>query len=104
MASKTFSSLSEKNDFEKRKAQEINAWVLARLDGPIEIANLVDASGLTQFELIRIFAIYFKTTPMQWIRQQKELLSQGKQPQSLIDDLQQECSPAPYIPENLRKK
>ncbi len=104
MTERIFSSLTEKKDFERRKAQEMTAWVIARLDETIEIAHLLEASGLTQFELVRIFANHFKTTPMQWVRQQKELLSQGKPTYEFIENLQPEKTPAPYIPENLRKK
>lgn len=104
MAAKTFSSLNEKIEFEKRKANEISAWVSARLNEPIELANLVEASGLTQFELIRVFAIYFKTTPMQWIRHQKELFRQGKPTCEFKCDVQPEKALSAYIPENLRKK
>ncbi len=104
MTEKIFASLAEKKAFEKRKAQEISKWIIANLERPIEIAHLMEASGLTQFELIRIFATYFKTTPMQWIRQQKELLNQGKPTQEIQENLQTEITSTPYIPENLRKK
>ena len=67
MSSKNYKSVSEKNEFEKRKAEELCVWVNANLDKPIELKDLVEASELSHIEILRIFSVYFKTTPMQWI-------------------------------------
>ena len=104
MAERIFSSLEEKKAFDKRKAKEISVWVSARISGPIEIAHLLEANEITHFELVRIFELHFKTTPMQWIRKQKELLAQGMPTYEFLEDLQSENTLEPYIPENLRKK
>ncbi len=104
MTSKPFSSIEEKNTFEKRKAEEICVWVNAHLDDSIELKDLVEASGLSYFEILKIFSIYFRTTPMQWIRQQRELLGKGKTHFELNQPNQTDSNLSVHIPSNLRKK
>ncbi len=104
MAERFFSSLAAKKEFERRKAQEISMWVIAHLNETIEISHLLEASGLTQFELVRIFEIYLKTTTMQWIRQQKKFKSQGNPSFEFREGMEPEKKPTPYIPENIRKR
>ncbi len=104
MVERVFSSLEEKKAFDKRKAKEISVWVCARLGGLIEITHLLEANEITHFELVRIFEIHFKTTPIQWIRKQKALLAQGMPLYEFAEDLQPDKTPEPYIPINLRKK
>jgi hypothetical protein len=104
VASKPFASIEEKNKFEKRKAEELCVWVNAHLDEPIELKDLVEASGLNHFEILRIFSIYFRTTPMQWIRQQRELHGQGKTYFELNQPTQADNKSSLHIPSNLRKK
>lgn len=104
MAERIFASLSAKKEFEIRKAQEICSWVIAQLNEKIELSHLLEASGLSQFQLVRIFEIHLKTTPIQWVRQQKELQSQGKPTFEFAVDMQSEKTHALFIPERLRKK
>lgn len=104
MTPRPFHTIAEKIEFEKQKAEELCVWVNANLDKSIELKDLVEASELSHFEILRIFSIYFRTTPMQWIRQQRELQGKGKNYFESQQQNQVDTSDTPFIPNNLKKK
>lgn len=99
--SRSFASVAEKKEFEKRKAEELCVWVNAHLNEPIELKDLVVTSGLTHFEILKIFSIHFRTTPMQWIRQQRDLQSQSRYVEKTLNS---GTGTTVRIPNHLRKK
>ena len=59
---------------EKQRLDLLCAWLLEHLYEPIGWCVLTQESGLSHEELHRLFNLYFKVTPMQWIRMQREKL------------------------------
>jgi transcriptional regulator GlxA family with amidase domain len=47
-------------------------WMLGRLHEPLSWTRLTEESGINHTELYRLFMLHYKTSPMQWIRLQRE--------------------------------
>ena len=55
-----------------QKLDEICAWIDANLHERIGWPELTKVSGLSHMEIHSLFHIHKRTSPMQWIRQQRQ--------------------------------
>jgi methylphosphotriester-DNA--protein-cysteine methyltransferase len=70
-------------DAQKQAFEQLCAWIEEHLDEPIGWQELMRESGL-EFQLIhQLFFKYASTSPMTWIRRQRELRSLAPRPAGL---------------------
>jgi transcriptional regulator GlxA family with amidase domain len=55
----------------RRRLTKLCAWIDANIEKQIGWTELVQQSGVDHVELQRLFNIYYKTSPMQWIRNRR---------------------------------
>jgi transcriptional regulator GlxA family with amidase domain len=64
-----------KSDRDKKRLERLCAWIQTHLDSDINWIELTTHSGLNHMELQRLFMFHQKTSPMQWIKLQREQLA-----------------------------
>lgn len=63
---------------QEEQLKSICAWIEAHCQQPIAWADLCSFSGLSHQQLVRLFMIHKKTTPMAYIRQCKKNLPSAR--------------------------
>lgn len=66
----------KKSDRDKRRIERLCTWIQSNLEAEISWDALTHQSGLNHMELQRLFMFHQKTSPMQWIKLQREALAQ----------------------------
>jgi transcriptional regulator GlxA family with amidase domain len=66
----------KKSDRDKRRIERLCHWIQSNLASEMTWDALTLQSGLNHMELQRLFMFHHKTSPMQWIKLQREQLAQ----------------------------
>jgi transcriptional regulator GlxA family with amidase domain len=64
-----------KSDRDKRRIERLCSWIQSNLEHEISWETLTLQSGLNHMELQRLFMFHQKTSPMQWIKLEREKLA-----------------------------
>lgn len=60
------------NEVNERRVRELCDWMAANCDGPVGWDALTAQSGLSHRDLITLFEVYVKTSPMTYLRRCRE--------------------------------
>ena len=87
-----------RSNLDKKRIERLCAWIQTHIDTEITWDHLITQSVLNHMDLQRLFMFHQKTSPMQWIKFQREQLAQQAR---MTDASALMAKPAQAVPSTL---